>query len=1202
MLFKRPLIDAVVSTITLWSLFVFICSASASPLVDNMSASDVLGQTMGKTSAVETTYVYNGVDLTPNAFGFSGQTGLALDPDYHRLFVADYGNNRVLVYNLNSDDTISDYEADYVIGQPNFRENAQARTQSSVYHPYSLLYDRYHQVLYVGEDDEYRIMVFDVSTITNGQNAFAVLGQSDFTSNTYSEATESKFRYARGMAYDPARDLLFVTDINNHRVLVFDVASITNGEDAVYVLGQNNFSAISPGVTSSKFYYPEGLAYDETTDRLFVSDVLNNRVLVFDLSGAITNGMAAEHVLGHATFTADAPGLSASAFNYPRALTLDETNSRLFVADQNNKRVLAFDISTISDNENAVSVLGQTNLTSNTGYDPLPKTITSSYGLAYAGASKSLFVSDVNFNRVLGFDVTSITDGEDAVSNLGQISGLVSPTPSYVTLSQNMTPNDMGVNTPRGMAIDEIHHRMFLVDMANNRVLVFNLASDNTIDHYNADYVLGQPDFRSNNSGTTASTLYSPNALAYDSTGQRLFVADWNNSRVLVFDVTSISNGEAAVHVLGQSDFISSSTGDGASLFYYVTGLALDEESQRLFVSDYYNNRVLVFDVSAISDGEPAIHVLGQPNFTSAADTVSKAGLSMPDGLVYDSSKHRLYISDAGNSRVIVHDVSSITDGQEASYVIGQPDFTTISGAGATDSSFCSNAGLAIDPTRQRLFVADIYCNRVLAFDVSSISNGESASHVIGQATFTSSDSAITQQGLTWPQNVAYSGETSTLFVSDSGNNRITVYDIFEVLPTPTVTPTAAPSATATSTPTPIIPDVTPTSPPVSTPSATATPIPPVVNTISPDDRISDRTPTITGTATAGSVVHIYVDGVEVGTTIVGQDGQWSYTFTSALLPGARQITAAVEGGGVSAPITLIVSGGTILDFNGDGSSEIVGWRKSGSSVKYAYRMVGTTEWHYPEVTGTRPIAADYDGDGKWDAAAVRQTRNGMYWSILPSASNSLTTIKFGDSEDTAVGACRFQSASQSSLVIFKEKQRVMMARTLAGTSTLRLHIRDVDFTDFIGCADVNSDSLDELVFTIPYSKTQRRIISFDARGTRHSYGHIRKFSERYIVRKSNDGSAYLTGILPRGGKGRNIILKDLSNRTPLQIVGLSNVRLTSNGIFLETNGDSSAYLVWTTSNNTSNRKEIPVGEEESLFTLPGGFSLLREQNIIRAR
>ena len=79
---------------------------------------------------------------------------------------------------------------------------------------------------------------------------------------------------------------------------------------------------------------------------------------------------------------------------------------------------------------------------------------------------------------------------------------------------------------------------MFASDYSNNRVLVFELDDNHDLLDYTADYVLGQTDFTSLGSGVSASTMYRPWGLSYDSVSSTLFVADTGNNRVLVFDLS----------------------------------------------------------------------------------------------------------------------------------------------------------------------------------------------------------------------------------------------------------------------------------------------------------------------------------------------------------------------------------------------------------------------------------------------------------------------------------------------------------------------------------------------------------------------------------------------------------------------------------------------------------------------------------------
>jgi DNA-binding beta-propeller fold protein YncE len=252
----------------------------------------------------------------------------------------------------------------------------------------------------------------------------------------------------------------------------------------------------------------------------------------------------------------------------------------------------------------------------------------------------------------------------------------------------------------------------------------------------------------------------------------------------MVFDVapSRISNGEDAENVLGASDFTSdnyshSSSQNGLS---NPVGLAYDASNNRLFVVDSYEaDRVVVFDVSTstIRNGEDAENVLGEPDFSSANTTciVTQALLCNPAGATYDPTSGRLFVSDSSNSRIMVFDAatSTIKDGEDAEYVFGQSDFTS-NGAATTQNGLIGPKGLAYDPTGQRLFVADSNNNRVMVFDASSaMMNGEDAEDVIGQINFNARVGATTQSGFSSPSGLAYDPIGQNLFVTDIFNNRV---------------------------------------------------------------------------------------------------------------------------------------------------------------------------------------------------------------------------------------------------------------------------------------------------------------------------------------------------------------------------------------------------------------------------------------------
>jgi DNA-binding beta-propeller fold protein YncE len=189
-------------------------------------------------------------------------------------------------------------------------------------------------------------MVFDIGSISHGEYAVNVLGQSNFTDYSWS-CTRAGLGSPGPLAVDSVNRKLWVADLWYHRVTVFEVNAPVDGENASDVLGQtgaSRYTQASPnnGVKARGFDEPEGLALNAHGHRLFVADSWNYRVLVFNLT---SDNQVASHtpsyVLGTKGFTNDPPlhqptVATDSNLNFPMALAFDEINNRLFVADSLN--------------------------------------------------------------------------------------------------------------------------------------------------------------------------------------------------------------------------------------------------------------------------------------------------------------------------------------------------------------------------------------------------------------------------------------------------------------------------------------------------------------------------------------------------------------------------------------------------------------------------------------------------------------------------------------------------------------------------------------------------------------------------------------------------------------------------------------------------------------------------------------------------
>jgi VCBS repeat-containing protein len=70
---------------------------------------------------------------------------------------------------------------------------------------------------------------------------------------------------------------------------------------------------------------------------------------------------------------------------------------------------------------------------------------------------------------------------------------------------------------------------------------------------------------------------------------------------------------------------------------------------------------------------------------------------------------------------------------------------------------------------------------------------------------------------------------------------------------------------------------------------------PPIVGTVPNNQPTNDQTPTIQGTGVAGETIHIFDNGLEIGTTVVLPGGTWSFTPGVNLLDGPHNFTATAS-------------------------------------------------------------------------------------------------------------------------------------------------------------------------------------------------------------------------------------------------------------------------------------------------------------------
>ena len=296
---------------------------------------------LGQADFTGGTWNYGVGGSTPSSQGLETPTSVALDAAGN-LYVLDQGNGRVLRFNAAASKA-NGAEADAVFGKPDFTTKGFGTTQSEFFTPQAVAVDPSGN-LYVADGSNHRVLRFDnAGSKASGANADAVLGQSDFTTNT-AGTSATKFSNPTSLAVDNSGNL-YVGERGNCRILIFlNAVSKANGAAADIVLGKPDFSdgSTPTTTTASVIYSPYALAVDQNKN-LYVADGAYNRVLVFYNAPSKSNGAAADAVIGKKDFTSSTVTAAApDNVGQPYGVAVQSSTGKLFVSCYSNARVLRF--------------------------------------------------------------------------------------------------------------------------------------------------------------------------------------------------------------------------------------------------------------------------------------------------------------------------------------------------------------------------------------------------------------------------------------------------------------------------------------------------------------------------------------------------------------------------------------------------------------------------------------------------------------------------------------------------------------------------------------------------------------------------------------------------------------------------------------------------------------------------------------------
>jgi tripartite motif-containing protein 71 len=462
--------------------------------------------------------------------------------------------------------------------------------------------------VWVADTNNHRILKFDQS----GKFLFS-FGSLGFLPG----ALDGQFRNPHGIAIDQ-QDNIWVADTFNNRVQKFNsqgrflcktigltephgIAVHPTNVNNVYVAntGANSIVRLKsncsnnggwgggPSSADKEFNQPHDVAVD-SSGRVYVADLNNHRIQVFNASGSTLVDKWGVFGTGDSRFTAD------RQFYNPAGVKVDACGN-VFVSDNNNHRIQKFQ----SDG---------TFITSWGWFGRGDGQFDNPVGIALDGRGR-VYIADRDNHRIQRF----------------------SPSTQDVTYLFKNKWGGQGsaedqFNTPRGIAVNPTNGKVYVADTFNHRIMVFN--ANGVFDRQWGTF------------GTGDSQFSSPQGVAVDPTNGEVYVADTNNHRILVFNANSAPRRNWG------------GNGTANRQFALPQGVAVDPNSREVYVADTNNHRIQKFKpngdfIFGIWNGKKWTGAGDPP----AANTLN-SWFSSPVGIAVDPNNGDVYVADTNNHRI----------------------------------------------------------------------------------------------------------------------------------------------------------------------------------------------------------------------------------------------------------------------------------------------------------------------------------------------------------------------------------------------------------------------------------------------------------------------------------------------------------------------------------------------------------------------